>query len=96
MNSITFEGIHRTTPNTVQRWVQLDVATNERVAKFIRECSTNKRVRVTIEVIETEDEEVDEFPMPWCDECRSYHVVPKTKGHHELLKCRKHWKETTP
>lgn len=33
-----------------------------------------------------------ENEMPWCDACRSYHVVPGDKLHHTLLKCRAPWK----
>ena len=29
--------------------------------------------------------------MPWCEACKSYHVTPKNKAHHEALKCSAPW-----
>lgn len=33
--------------------------------------------------------------MPWCEACKSYHMTPKNKAHHEALKCFAPWTDAT-
>ncbi len=47
----------------------------------------------------SDDEEPEEdghLGLPWCEHCRSYHVVPKDKIHHAALRCKAPYKHREP